>query len=127
MALFYFLLKAGRNTFPDTEGVECANEEGALAHARTVARELMRNREASTAHWRIQVCDDYLRPRHDCLFAEVDQTLEMFPADIREQVAKAARTAAAMNDALQNIDASFADLRSTLGRLDGIISPRSQP
>src|SRR3954451_10008589 len=122
MALFYFLLKAGRKSFPDTEGQEFADEEVARAHARAVACELMRNRETKTAHWRIQVCDDYLQPRYDCFFADVDQTLERFPADLRVSVTKVARTTAAMNDTYQNIDAAMADLRRTLGRLDSMIS-----
>ena len=124
MALFYFLLKDGRKTFPDAEGQEFADQEGARAHARAVACELMRNREAATAHWRIQVCDDYLQPLHDCFFADVDQTLENFPADLRGSVIKVARTAAGMNDAYQDIGASMAEMRKTLGRLDDLISRR---
>ena len=74
MPLFYFILKAGCHTYPDTEGQEFADEAGARAHAHAVARELMRNRESRTGHWRMQVCDDYLEPRYECLFADIDQT-----------------------------------------------------
>jgi hypothetical protein len=122
MPLFYFLLKAGRKTFPDTDGQEFEDEEDARGHARAVARELMRNREARTGHWRVQVCDDYLQPRYECLFADVDQTLEMFGADLRVSVIAAARTTAAMGDAYREIDATMADLRRTLSRMDSLLS-----
>jgi hypothetical protein len=71
MPLYYFILKAGRHSYPDSEGQEFADEAAARVHARAVARELMRNREAKTSHWRIQVCDDYLLPRYEYPFADL--------------------------------------------------------
>ena len=124
MPLFYFILKAGRHTYPDSNGQEFADEAGAQAHARAVARELMRNRENKTGHWRIQVCDDYLEPRYECLFADVDQTLDRFDSDFRGSVKAVARTAAAMSDSLQDIDAAMMDLRQMINRIDFIISSR---
>ena len=127
MPLFYFLLKAGRQTFPDTEGQEFVDQASARAHADAVARELMRNRETKTGHWCIQVCDDYLRPLHECVFADVDQTLDAFGADLRVSVAAVARTTAAMNEALQSIDAAMADLRQTLSRMDFVMDRFPRP
>jgi hypothetical protein len=124
MPLFYFILKAGRQTIPDTQGEEFENEADARAHARTVARELMRNREAKTSHWRVQVCDDYLQPRYEYLFADVDEKLEAYGADVRVSVTAVARTTAAMNDAVRKIDASMAELRQTIDRIDFILSSR---
>jgi hypothetical protein len=92
MPLFYFILRAGRHTCPDSKGQEFADEAGAQAHARAVARELMRNRETKTGHWRIQVCNDHLEPRYECLFADVDQTLDRFGSDFRGSVKTVART-----------------------------------
>jgi hypothetical protein len=85
MPIYYFILKAGDHTYPDSEGQEFANEGEAQRHAHAVARELMRNRESKTGHWRIQVCDDYLQPRYECLFADVDNTLERFDSDCSRQ------------------------------------------
>lgn len=126
MSLFYFILKAGRKTYPDTECQEFVDEADALAHARAVARELMRNREAKTAHWRIQVCDDYLQLRQECLFVDVDQRLEGLPADLQVSIAAVARTTANMSDAFRNIDATMADLRETLNRMDVVLSSISR-
>lgn len=72
MPLFYLLLKVGYETFPDIEGQELADEVAAHDHAVAVAQELMRNRVNETRLWRIQACDDYLRPCFEVLFAEVD-------------------------------------------------------
>jgi len=63
MQFFYFLLKVGYETYPDVEGQELPDEVAAYDHAVAVAGELMRNRENQARLWRIQVCDDYLRPR----------------------------------------------------------------
>ena len=72
MALFYFILKVGQESFPDPIGEDFNDVVEARAHARAVAGELMRNQEGDIGHWRVQVCDDYLRPCYECLFAEVD-------------------------------------------------------
>ena len=129
MPLFYFILKAGRHTYPDSEGQEFADVTGARAHAHAVARDLMRNREAKTGHWRVQVCDDYLEPCYECLFADIDNTLKGYDGhgyagDLRSSVTSVARTTAAMGDALREIDAAMTDLRQTLNRIDFIVSSR---
>jgi len=71
MPLYYFVLKVGCHSYPDSEGQEFPDDAAAQAHAKAVARELMRNRESATAHWRIQVCDDEIRVRHEYRFADV--------------------------------------------------------
>jgi hypothetical protein len=118
MALFYFILRVGRKTFPDPNGEEFEDIANARAHAHTVACELMRNRESRTGHWRIQVCDDYLQPRYECLFAEVDQRLQAFGDIMRGSMIRVARTTAALNDAMQDIDETMSDLRQTMRLLD---------
>ena len=124
MPLYYFVLKAGRHTYPDSEGQEFADDTAARFHAHAVARELMRNREARTAHWRVEVCDDYLQPRFEYLFADVDNTLERFDDEFRVSVKRVARTTAAIGDSLRQIDTAMADLRKTMDRINSIISSR---
>ena len=118
MALFYFILRVGGKTFPDPIGEEFEDIANARAHAHTVALELMRNRENRTGHWRIQVCDDYLQPCYECLFAEVDQRLQAFGDIMRGSMIRVARTTAALNDAMQDIDDTMSDLRQTMRLLD---------
>jgi hypothetical protein len=124
MPLYYFVLKAGHHTYPDSEGQEFANEREAQGHAHAVARELMRNREARTSHWRIQVCDDYLQPRYEYLFADIDNTLDRFDSDFRGSVQAVARTTAAIGDSLRQIDTAMTDLRNMIVQIDSIISSR---
>jgi len=118
MALFYFIVKVGRKAFPDPVGEEFENIADACAHAHRVAHELMRNRENRTRHWRVQVCDDYLQPCYECLFADLDQRLEAFGDVVRGSVIRVARTTAALNDAMQDIDDTMSDLRQTMRLLD---------
>jgi len=118
MALYYFILRVGREEFPDPIGEEFDDIADARAHAHAVARELMRNREGRTHHWRVRVCDDYLQPRYECLFADVDQRLDTYHEDLRGSIVRVARTTAAMNDAIGNIDCAMSDLRETMRLLD---------
>jgi hypothetical protein len=118
MALFYFILKVGRKAFPDPVGEEFEDITDARAHAHAVAGELMRNREGSTGHWRLQVCDDYLEPCYECLFADVDQRLQAYGDVLRGSMIQVARTTAALNDAVQSIDSTMSELRKTMRLLD---------
>ena len=118
MALYYFILKVGRQEFPDPIGEEFDDIADARAHAHAVARELMRNRERSTGHWRVQVCDDYLQPRYECLFADADQRLQAYDEDLRGSIVRIARTTAALSDAIGNIDCAMSNLRQTMQLLD---------
>jgi Domain of unknown function (DUF6894) len=123
MALFYFIVRVGRKTFPDPVGEEFDDIADARAHAHAVAGELMRNRENSTGHWRLQVCDDYLQPCYECLFADVDQRLQAYGDVLRGSMIRVVRTTAALNDAVQNIDDTMSDLRQTMRLLDAV-TPR---
>jgi hypothetical protein len=124
MPLYYFVLKAGRHTYPDSEGHEFDDDTAARFHAHAVARELMRNRETRTAHWRVEVCDDYLQPRFEYLFADVDNTLERFDDEFRVSAKRVARTTAAIGDSLRQIDTAMTDLRLMIGQIDCILSTR---
>jgi hypothetical protein len=124
MPLYYFVLKAGRHSYPDTEGAEFADDAAAEAYARSVAHELMRNREYRTAHWSLQVCDDYLQPRCECLFADITHALEGFDGDFRGSVRAVARTTAEIGDSLRQIDMAMADLHKTIDQINSILSGR---
>jgi hypothetical protein len=123
MATFYFLLKCGRQTMADKEGVELPDEAAARAHAVAVGRELMRNREVDTRLWRLQVCDDYLRPKFDVLFGEIDQTLSGLPPNLRGSIEAVCRTAGALNDAILQVQSTLVEVRSTLARADRFLAP----
>ena len=126
MALFYFVLKVGWQSFPDTTGEEFDDIADARAHAHAVARELMRNRETRTAHWRVEVCDDYLQPCYDCLFADIDHQLDAHDEDFRGSYRRVARTTAGLSDALRNIDVTMQDLLQTMRLLDAATARFSQ-
>lgn len=114
MQLYYFVLKTGRETIADHEGNELTDDDAARLHAATVAQQLMRHREARTRGWRIQVCDDYLQPKFEVFFAEVDATLKKFPPHLTAPLEQVIRTMAAFNDAILTMQDTLADVRKTL-------------
>ncbi|MBX9826472.1 MAG: hypothetical protein K2Y27_15965 [Xanthobacteraceae bacterium] len=127
MPLFYFVLRAGRQTIADRDGQELADEAAARRYATDVARQLMRNREGDTRGWRVQVCDDYLRPLFEVFFAEVDESLKGYPPGYQRAIGQVARTAAGLNDAVTAMRVTLTDVQTTLqraGRLLASLSPR---
>ncbi len=122
MPLFYFVLKDGRQTIADREGTELPDQDAARTHAIAVARELMRSREAVTQAWRLEVCDDYLRPRFEILFAEVDDSYPGLPPHIKETRTTVARSVASLHDALATTRESLQAVRDTFVRADQLIT-----
>jgi len=119
--LYYFVLKAGRQIIPDQEGRELPDEVAARAHAVAVAQQLMQHREMQTRNWRIQVCDDYLKPLFEVYFAEVGETLKGFSLHLQDSIKDVARTAASLDDALLSMRTTLTDVHATLGRADQIL------
>jgi hypothetical protein len=73
MPIFFFNLKTAVATIRDPDGMDLRDELSAREHARTVACELMRNREPLTRSWRLDVRDGAGRQCFDLLFATVDE------------------------------------------------------
>jgi hypothetical protein len=120
--LFYFALKTGKQIIPDPEGQELADEHAARLHAAAVAQQIMRHREHDTRGWRVQVCDDYLKPLFEVFFAEVDETIGSLPIDLQASIENVVRTAAALNDAVAAMQSTLSEVRQTLGRADQILA-----
>jgi hypothetical protein len=72
MPIYFFDLTTPEGTIRDN-GMELRDELSAREHARTVACELMRNREPLTRSWRLDVRDSAGRQCFDLLFATVDE------------------------------------------------------
>lgn len=122
MQLYYFVLKTGRQSIPDPEGQQLPDDKAARQHAIAVAQQLMQHREANTRGWRIQVCDDYLKPLFEIFFAEVDETLNGMPPHLLASIEDVTRMAAALNDAIAAAQATLKDIRQTLTRADQILA-----
>jgi len=116
MRLFYFRLKTGRETIPDTEGQELADVAAARRHAVAVAQQIMRHREIGCRNWRIQVCDDYLNPLFEVFFAEADEILGGLSPSSQVTFKNVARSAAALRDAMSEISTTLNDVRAILRR-----------
>src|SRR5262249_17633389 len=87
MARYYFQLRDGHGGLNEPEPCDLPDDEAALAYARAVATEVMKNRERDTRHWRIGI----RREREaDCFtelqFAATDGTLNHLVGSLRELV-----------------------------------------
>lgn len=122
MPLFYFVLKAGGDSFPDTEGVELPDVNAARAHAVSVARELMRNRECPTGSWRLEACDDYLIPQFEILFAEANDKIDHLLPQYRETFERVSRSTAELHDALVSVQEALGQVRDTFARIDALVA-----
>ena len=73
MPIFFFNLKTAEATIRNPDGMDLRDELSAREHARTVACELMRHREALTRSWRLDVRDGAGRQCFDLLFVTVHE------------------------------------------------------
>src|SRR5262249_8286657 len=103
-------------------GVDLPNRDAARVHAVAVARELMRNRELVTRPWRLQVCDDYLNPCFEILFAEVDETIAHLTPEFRTSIEIICRGRNSLQDALCEVQMSLAQVKATLSRAGELTS-----
>jgi len=122
MPLFYFILKNGQYTIPDSEGEELADLNAARAHAAGVARELMRNRDIKARAWRLEVCDEYLQPSFELLFASIDDTISHLPPEFRQSIEIACGNTASLKDTIFSIRNSLLEVRENLNRADEIVA-----
>jgi len=121
MPLYYFILKDGRQIIPDRDGEEFADRGAARDHAVAVARELMRNGSLHARSWRLQVCDEYLRPCCELLFASIDESLSHLPFEYRNSIEHACRNTALLHDSIADVQKSLLQVTETLIRADQIM------
>lgn len=122
MPLFYFILKNGRHTIPDRDGEELADECAARVRATDVSHELMRNRELRTRSWRLQVCDTYLQPCFEVLFASVDDTIAHMPPEFRGVIETVSRNTASLNDTVIDVRRTLAQVTETLTEANQVMT-----
>lgn len=126
MPLYYFRLKSRGEVIHDLDGIDLPDQDAARVYAVAVARELMRHREPSARSWRLEVCDDYLIPSFEILFAEVDDTMAHLAPEYRKSIEIIARRSASLDDAFSEVRASMLDVRETLARADDVIAATSK-
>src|SRR5262245_58398314 len=119
---YHFVLKTRDDLIPDRDGSEWPTDGAAQEEATLVAQELMRNQEAKTGSWRIEVRDQDLLPRSEILFAEIDQTIAHLPPEMREPHILASRRIAAFSDAMLAVRKTLAEVMETLSRADAVMT-----
>jgi hypothetical protein len=122
MQLYYFILKNGRHIIADRDGEEFADENAARAYAVSVARELMRNGSLRARSWRLEVCDEYLQPCFELLFASIDDSLSHLPLEYRNSIEHACRNTALLHDSIALVQKSLLEVSETLTAADQIMA-----
>ncbi|AXK80961.1 hypothetical protein DW352_10820 [Pseudolabrys taiwanensis] len=116
MPRYFFNLRTGRSLLRDFDGNEFDNEAAARTHAETIVRELMRNNEAASRVWRLEVCNSDRSPCFEILFATLDDTIKHLPSNLRESVTIVSTRIGSLSDAIEDVRMSIRELRATLAQ-----------
>src|SRR5262245_58101420 len=122
MPLYHFVLNTRDDLIPDRDGSEWPNESAAREEAVLVAHDLMRNQGVKTHAWRIEVCDEDLRPCSELLFAELDQTITRLPPELREPHIVTSRRMADLSDAVLTLRGTLMQVSETLNQADAVMA-----
>lgn len=115
MPLYHFVLKTEDSQIADRDGFEWPSEAAARQEAALVAQDFMRNeRRVNRRAWRIEICDEDLRPCFEQLFAEVDETISRLPPELRETIIITSRRMAACFDTVLALRGTLAQVSETL-------------
>jgi Domain of unknown function (DUF6894) len=118
-ATYTFKLRGDGRDVNDNVGIALADNASAYGYARTVARELMRCREAQTRYWHIKVYRDGEGPLFDILFASVDPTLDHLRRELRVLVERVSERKRALKDVVYACELNLRQSRSLLARSRG--------
>jgi hypothetical protein len=117
--LYHFVLKTKDSHIPDPDGGEWPNDFAAHEEAALVAQDLMRNEEIKRGSWRIEVCDEDLRPCSEVLFAEIDKTIS---PELRQPHILASRRMAALSDAVLALRKTLGEISETIGQANTVMA-----
>ncbi len=116
---YTFRLRSDDCDIEDDSGVALTDNASAYQYARTVARELMRSREAQTRYWLLEVYRDGEGPLFGILFASVDPTLDHLRRELRSLVEKVSEKKRALRDIMHGANVTLRESQSLLARSHG--------
>jgi hypothetical protein len=119
MQLYYFDLRDANGLLRDPDGTDLPDEASAREHARVVAGELMRNREAATRSWRLEVCDSERQPCFHLMLVEVDPLLAELRPDLQNSIIKGWARAASLRDTIEDLRLTLLQTQGMLARAKG--------
>jgi hypothetical protein len=119
MTRYFFDLRDGSDRIRDAEGVDLEDEVAAIAHARSLAGELMKNRELQTRHWLVHVTGENGERVCEVGFATVDKTLDHLRADTRKLIEQRCEKHLALAEAIACARAIVCQSRALVNRSRG--------
>ncbi len=119
MSTYHFHLVTLQGRVLDLTGMELAGETSEREHARQVACELMRHREAQTRSWRVEVTDSARRPCFELLFASVDSTIDHLTPELRASVERVCSQSASLFETIRTVKNNLVVAKAMLARAEG--------
>ncbi len=118
MPLYFFNVRGGDH-IDDRCGTLLADDAQAHSHGESIARELMRNREPSLRHWRMEVRSEAGDLVSETLFAKMDPTLADLDTRFRGTIEQLSSSLAGLNEAIREAKATVRQSRALMARAAG--------
>lgn len=125
MPRFFFDLNRRGILLRDDDGTELPDEGAARAHAKDVARELLRNNEWRARNWRLQIRDSAGAHCSELFFSSLDDSLAHLTPELRSSIDALCRGTAYLSDAISSVQTTLEDVRETLASAAGLASGQS--
>jgi hypothetical protein len=119
MPRYFFHLRDGTEGIRDAEGVDLPDEIAGRAYARSLASELMKNREPQTRHWLLDVTEEIGQVAFQLPFATVDQTLDHLTAATRNWIEQRCEKSLAQHEEIERARVGCRRSRALVGRSRG--------
>ena len=119
MPTYTFKVLDGCDDIEDETGVSFQQRDRAIRYARGVVHELMRNREAQTRTWRLDVYENGEGPICTFPFAGIDPTLDHIVPKLRTMVEAMSERKRLLNDALHAVKVTVQESRALVARSRG--------
>ena len=116
MPTYFFNLKNAEGTILDPVGTDLPDEHAAWEHARIVANEIMRHREARTRFWRLQVADGNRDACFDLLFANIDDSIRHLSPELRGSVENLCAKSASLCETIHAVKLTLLQMKGTIAR-----------
>lgn len=119
MPQFFFNLKHLSGVVVDPDGANFPDVESARAHATTTVHELMKNREATTRSWRLDVCDSERLTLFGIAFADEDRSLDHLSPPLRASLNEVRCETIRLLDNVQETRTMLLRIMAVLARSSG--------
>ena len=109
MGQYFYNLADGHGGFYDEVGIDLPDDRVAVAHARLVAAELLKNRKKKSGHWRIEVQNAERKRIFETALIKQHEDFERLSPDVQRSFERLSDRCCALHD-------TVAEARATIRR-----------